>query len=485
MAYQIDRYNRTLLTVVEDGTVNETTDLKFIGKNYAGYGELHNENFLFLLENFASQTPPPRALSGQIWFDTSQSKLKFYDGEIWRSTGGSEVGGTQPTGLTTGDFWWDEGNDQLYVFNGNAYVLIGPQDAGTGTTQLVSRTIVDLDSISRSVIVAVVNDNPIYVISPTQFTILNAPENTLDGFTEIRQGVTLKDSSTGTTTSAFRFQGTASNAERLNGVPASEFVTLSNSNFTQTIDAVSGISINTGFDLTASLGTLTGSISNNLGPNSKIYFKAENALGDLTHSITIDATGLYPAVDNTFDLGKPNLKFKTIYAESFEGGSSAEAEKLKIDEGGYNSASVSAQPGKIVARSANNTVFANIFNGTATSAKYADLAEKYTTDQEYPVGTIMSIGGTEETTMAQLKSVAIGVVSAKPAYLMNSEAPGQALALKGRVPVRVYGTAHKGDIIYAYKDGVGTASTSTSIVGVALEDKESTQEGLVECVLKV
>ena len=53
MAYTLNKYNADILTVVEDGTVDNTTDLKFIGKNYAGYGEIQNENFLFLLENFA------------------------------------------------------------------------------------------------------------------------------------------------------------------------------------------------------------------------------------------------------------------------------------------------------------------------------------------------------------------------------------------------------------------------------------------------
>ena len=73
MAYTIDRYNNTQLTVVEDGTIDQTTDIKLVGKNYAGYGEIQNENFVFLLENFSGATPPPKALSGQIWFDSSVS----------------------------------------------------------------------------------------------------------------------------------------------------------------------------------------------------------------------------------------------------------------------------------------------------------------------------------------------------------------------------------------------------------------------------
>ena len=131
MAYTLNKYNAEILAVVEDGTVDNTTDLKFIGKNYAGYGEIQNENFLFLLENFAGANPPPRAINGQVWFDNSSSKLKFYDGNKWRSTGGSEVASASPTGLTEGDFWWDTLNEQLYVYNGSTFILIGPVSLST------------------------------------------------------------------------------------------------------------------------------------------------------------------------------------------------------------------------------------------------------------------------------------------------------------------------------------------------------------------
>ena len=118
MPYQIDLTNGTLLTTIQDGTIDQTTNLKLVGRNYAGYGEIQNENFVHLLENFASNNAPSRPLDGQIWFDTAANKLKFYDGVKFRTTGGAEVGTTQPAGLTTGDFWWDTGNDQLYAYNG-------------------------------------------------------------------------------------------------------------------------------------------------------------------------------------------------------------------------------------------------------------------------------------------------------------------------------------------------------------------------------
>lgn len=150
MSYSIDRYNGTTLTVVEDGTIDNTLDIKLIGKNYAGYGEVQNENFVHLLEHFSSAGPagPQRKISGQIWFDSSLKKLKFYDGNNWRTTGGAEVGGAAPTSLTEGDFWWDNTNDQLYAFSGTEFILVGPQGVtGSGTTQMKSRSIKDRKSV--------------------------------------------------------------------------------------------------------------------------------------------------------------------------------------------------------------------------------------------------------------------------------------------------------------------------------------------------
>ena len=72
MAYIINKYNGDQAAVVDDGTINTTLDLKLIGKNYAGYGEAQNENYTWLLENFASQTAPPKAIVGQLWYDTSE-----------------------------------------------------------------------------------------------------------------------------------------------------------------------------------------------------------------------------------------------------------------------------------------------------------------------------------------------------------------------------------------------------------------------------
>ena len=113
MSYSVDRFRGSATYIVEDGTIESSLDIKLVGKNYAGYGEIQNENFLHLLENFSGADAPARPLSGQLWFDSSSSKLKFYDGSKFRTTGGAEVGPTAPSGLTKGDFWWDDINKQL------------------------------------------------------------------------------------------------------------------------------------------------------------------------------------------------------------------------------------------------------------------------------------------------------------------------------------------------------------------------------------
>ena len=137
MAYVINLTNGSQLATVEDGTIDQSTSLKLVGKNYAGYGEIQNENFVHLLENFSSANQPASPLSGQIWFDSAVKKLKFYDGTKFRTTGGAEVSTTQPVGLTTGDFWWDTTNNQLYAQDSaGGFVLIGPQSIGTTVTAM-------------------------------------------------------------------------------------------------------------------------------------------------------------------------------------------------------------------------------------------------------------------------------------------------------------------------------------------------------------
>jgi hypothetical protein len=133
-----------------------------------------------------------------------------------------------------------------------------------------------------------------------------------------------------------------------------------------------------------------------------------------------------------------------------------------------------------------NTLTTSIFSGTATNAQYADLAERYLPDAEYPFGTVMTVGGGAEVTYCTQDSIPVGVISTAPAYLMNSELEGGvAVALVGRVPVRVVGSVVKGQVVYADHDGIASATAEGKRVGIALETNDDAGEKLVECVLKV
>jgi hypothetical protein len=124
--------------------------------------------------------------------------------------------------------------------------------------------------------------------------------------------------------------------------------------------------------------------------------------------------------------------------------------------------------------------------GKAVQAQYADLAEKYLADQEYPVGTVVAVGGDAEVTACSFGDLAIGVVSANPAYMMNSGlAGGTYIALKGRVPVSVTGAVRKGQRLIAANNGcavVGVAHSNT-VFAVALETNADSGVKLVEAVI--
>jgi hypothetical protein len=127
------------------------------------------------------------------------------------------------------------------------------------------------------------------------------------------------------------------------------------------------------------------------------------------------------------------------------------------------------------------------FVGTATEAQYADLAEKYTSDEEYEAGTVVMFGGEAEITMAMgdMNPRVAGVISTDPAYMMNSEAEGQYVALTGRVPCKVMGQVRKGDMMVSAGNGMARSEEEPkmgTVIGKALEDFDG-DEGVIEVVV--
>ena len=114
--------------------MNAQTVRSFIGKRYAGYGESSAENFVHLLENFSNTSQPTKPIEGQLWWDSTNGKLKVFNGTAFQTAGGSApYQATAPSGLSQGDMWIDSDTGQLYFFNGSTSVLIGPPGA-TGTS---------------------------------------------------------------------------------------------------------------------------------------------------------------------------------------------------------------------------------------------------------------------------------------------------------------------------------------------------------------
>lgn len=229
MPYQIDRYNGTVFTTVPDQTVDSTTsDLKFIGKNYAGYGEITNENFLHLLENFRGTTSPRSPIIGQLWFDESTNRVKYRDATSnWRALTVTEVDGIPPTGLISrdaGTFWYDSSKNQVSVWSGTEFVVVGPEQApGFGNTRLISGTIRDNGNTEYPIIKVFMNGTVIATISDAEFDI--GVIDTIAGFTRIKKGFTLINTGTnGITSSDHRYWGTASNSERLGGLEPTSYI---------------------------------------------------------------------------------------------------------------------------------------------------------------------------------------------------------------------------------------------------------------------
>jgi hypothetical protein len=117
MAYIIYRSDGTVLLTMADGEVDSvTTSLDLVGKNVNNYGQYVNNNFTKLLTNFASPNQPLQAQVGQLWYDTTNSKLTVYDGVEFNPTYGATISGTQPVTTSTGDLWYNSTNGEFKIW---------------------------------------------------------------------------------------------------------------------------------------------------------------------------------------------------------------------------------------------------------------------------------------------------------------------------------------------------------------------------------
>jgi len=382
MSYTINLTNGNVLVTVPDGTINNSACSQvLIGKNYAGYGQFLDDNFVHLLENAANGTPPTAPLTGQLWYNTTTGVLQVYNGSVFKTLASANAASSAPSGNSIGDLWYDTTNAQLNVWTGSAWLLVGPiYSASTGITGAVPAVILDSTATSHIVVELYVNNVIVGFISEDpSFT----PQTSVTGFTTIRPGITL--ATTLLNGQSPLFQGTA-----------------------------------TGLNTTS--------------------------------AITINSSGSSAAIINGASAGVGNI-------------------------------GTSGTPF--------NTIFA-----TATSAQYADVAERFAADQEYAPGTVVELGGSAEITRSdtELSESVFGVISTRAAYLMNGGAGNDLthppVAMTGRVPVQVTGVVQRGDRLVSAGNGIARAAasgeaTAFNVIGRSLNDKLDSGLGTVEAIVTI
>ena len=205
MPYTINRTNGTQIITIQDGTLNTTAiDLTIIGKNYSGYGEAFNENFVKVLENFANTIPPKKPLQGQLWFDTARKKLRVYESGSssslnsagrtpWKPLAALDVGSNFPTGYNQGELFYHTENKALYAYTGvgSDWTRIGPIVTRGADSGAIPSAIKDSTNIDQTVVKMVVNGVETSIFASSEFTVNASETNIRIKYPSLKEGINL------------------------------------------------------------------------------------------------------------------------------------------------------------------------------------------------------------------------------------------------------------------------------------------------------
>ena len=407
MAYTIVKSDGTVLTTIADGTINTTsTSLGLPGRNYAGYGQTLDTNFVHQLENFADTTPPANPLTGQLWYNTNANTLYVC-----------------PTdGLS----------------NANAWVSLAVSSANSTST---------FGSVQ-------VTGN----LSANNVTAVNNVQGANGIFTNISVSSTANISSGSANIGSAYIGNLNTPTINVGSANAISIVGVVTANGGGTANSINGTS------MWVTGGNLVVTGAGNIGIRTDNYYYANGAAISFAGSYSnSNVQSLLPVYNGA-------ILATTITATTLTTGANTTAGTM----------------------TGNFTLSA----GSRLQSTYADLAERFEADAFYDAGTVVEMGGDKEVTAVQyeLSEDVFGVVSTTAGYLMNAMAGDDdthpAIAVGGRVQVKVIGKVKKGQRLVSAGNGMARAAqkgeaTSFNVIGRSLEDKTTDEIGAVEAFVKI
>lgn len=380
MAYTINKYSGEPLIVLQDGTIDTSTSLNLVGRNYVGYGESQNENFVFLLENFANDAPPTRPIRGQIWFNTSENSAYIYDGANWVLIGSAILSELAPANPTIGALWLKTPVNSLSVWNGTSWSFIGPESVpGFGVTRFRSSVIKDTDDTDRPVIFLEINDIIFGVCTATPFVInpnnaIANISNTLVAGINLAEGFVINGNVTGSAGTVNRF----TTPRLINGVAfdGQQNITIKSSTTQKLIKGsfLSGSDFDGSQEVTLNVDATSANIIGKVvSRNSEGGFAAGTITADLVGNVTGDVTS---TGESNFNIIRANQFIGAVLTgNAFSATQLAVPKKINgVDFNGTTDITITASAGTLTGNTLNSTVTISSLTqvGTLASLNVSD-----------------------------------------------------------------------------------------------------------------